>query len=253
MTNIGGDSDRIGKQVIDRRQARAGCMSPCGHLDRGWLAGEHSQSIAFRVAGQVNQNVDLIGPDTICQLIVGPLLNGPPSVGQLSEGARYIVLDGCTGIADYFEAVLVVVLQHGSKRECGRTTPELGGYVAQDDSSARIAIILVLRRVLRGNVRSDPAPPLGSRRLMLREVGVGAEVQGIELVRQRRLVVRSDRERTIEERNGSFCVALMRMTLADLDKRLDRAWFDRKGTLARCNSVRYSRGLHQYAGATEPG
>src|SRR4051812_19151924 len=152
MTNVGGDSDRIGEQVIDRRQARAGRMSPCGHLDRGWLAGEHSKAIAFRVTGQIDQNIDLVGPDAICQLIVGPLLNGPPTVGQLSEGTRYIVFDGCTGIADDFEAALVVVLQHGSKGECGRTTPELGGYVAQDDSSARIAIILVLRRALRGNV-----------------------------------------------------------------------------------------------------
>src|SRR5262245_64289757 len=109
-------------------------MSPCGHLDRGWLAGERSQSIAFRVAGQINQNVDLIGPDAICQLIVGPLQSVPPSVGSLSEGDRYIVLDGCTGIADDFEAVFVVVLQHWPKSVCGRTTPELGGYVAQDDS-----------------------------------------------------------------------------------------------------------------------
>src|SRR5207245_9154270 len=132
---------------------------------------ERSQSIAFRGAGQVNQNIDLICPDAICQLIVGPLQNVPPSVGSLSEGARYIVLDGCTGIADDFESALVVVLQHWSKRVCGRTTPELGGYVAQDDSSARIATVLVLRWALRGNVRSDPAPPLGARRLMLREVG----------------------------------------------------------------------------------
>src|SRR5689334_18538447 len=33
VTNVGGDSDRIGEQVIDRRQTRAGAMSPRGHLD----------------------------------------------------------------------------------------------------------------------------------------------------------------------------------------------------------------------------
>ena len=85
VTKLGGNGDRIGEQVIDRRQAGAGRMSPCGHLDRSRLAGEYLKSIAFTVAGQVNQNVDLVGPDAIGQPVVGPLESVSPSIGNLPE------------------------------------------------------------------------------------------------------------------------------------------------------------------------
>jgi len=124
-TNLGGNSDRIGEQVIDRRQARPGPMSPRGHLDRSGFAGKGPKSIALRVSRQVDQNVDLVGLDAIRQPVIGPFRNVSPARGLFSEGFGDGVLGGSAGITNDLELRLVVILQHGPERERGRMFSEV--------------------------------------------------------------------------------------------------------------------------------
>ena len=53
---------------------------------------ERAKAITVRVSGQVNQNVNLIGPDAVHQLIVGPLQSASPSIGYFPKGVRHAVL-----------------------------------------------------------------------------------------------------------------------------------------------------------------
>jgi hypothetical protein len=112
MAHLRGGQDRIGEQVIDHRQTGAGRVAPRGHLDRSGLACKCAESIADLVSGKVDQNIDPVGPNAICQLIIGPLQNASPPIGSISEGARHGVLDWRAGIANDLESRLVVVLQH---------------------------------------------------------------------------------------------------------------------------------------------
>jgi hypothetical protein len=52
-----------------------------------------AEPIAVRVSRKVYQNVDLIGPNTIHQLIIKPLHDASPAVSYLPEGVRDLILD----------------------------------------------------------------------------------------------------------------------------------------------------------------
>src|ERR1035438_4618400 len=152
-------------------------MSPCTHLDRSRLARKCAKPVGSRVSGQVDQDIDLVGSDTIRQSIVGPLQNASPPIGYITEGISHFVLARRAGIANDLESRFVVVLQHRPERICGRMVLELGRNVTQDNPSGRIAIILVWRRVLYSNLRPNLAPPLGSRCLIAHVVAILAEIQ----------------------------------------------------------------------------
>ena len=103
MTNLGGNSDGIGEQVIDGRQASAGPMSPRGHLDRGRFAGKHAKTIAARVSAQVDQDIDFIDPYTIPQLVVRSLRSVPPLISNISERSRHGILGRIARITNDLE------------------------------------------------------------------------------------------------------------------------------------------------------
>ena len=71
MARLRGGEDRIGEQVIDRRQTGAGRMAPRGHLDRSGLACKCAEPIAGGMSGKVDQDIDLVGPNAIGQLVIG--------------------------------------------------------------------------------------------------------------------------------------------------------------------------------------
>src|SRR3954468_18421874 len=111
-----------------------------------------------------DQDIDLVVPDAIRQLIGGPLQDISPSIGDVSEGVRDRILGWSAGITNDFELRLVVGFQHWPEYERGRAIPELGRHIAQNDSPVWIAVVVVLHRVPAGNPRPKPAPPLRSRR-----------------------------------------------------------------------------------------
>jgi len=69
MSGLGGADDRVGNQIVDRRNAGAG---PAGaDRDRRRLAGEDLEPVAGGMAGKVDENVDVISPDLRVELVVG--------------------------------------------------------------------------------------------------------------------------------------------------------------------------------------
>src|SRR6516225_10194496 len=118
------------------------------------------------MSGEVDQNIDLVGPDAIRQPVVGPLQSVSPPIGDLSERVRDGILFWAAGVTNNFVLRPVVVRQHRPDCARRRAIPEFGRYIAQHNPSGRIAIVLVLRWPRGGNLCPNPTPPLRSCRLM---------------------------------------------------------------------------------------
>ena len=109
----------------------------------------------------------------------------------------------------------VMVLQHRPEYAGSGVASEVCRDISQHDPSRRIATVFMVGRMISRNTRCDPAPPLGSCRLV-QCIVARAEVQGEYPVLQGDIVVRLNGERAIEVRNGGFRIAKQRVTLADL-------------------------------------
>ena len=87
----GGQMTWLGKDIIDRLEAGARRLD--ADLDRRRLAREHFEPVPGGMAGQIDQNIDLIGPDQIAEFIIGNLRHGPPPVGRAPEISGELVLE----------------------------------------------------------------------------------------------------------------------------------------------------------------
>src|SRR6266540_3879573 len=183
MANVFGDSDGVGKQIVDGRKTGAGRMPPRGHLDGSGLAREYREPVSRGVAGQIDQDVDLVRPYLTGQPIVGPLRGVPPRIRNPLEVLREAVLGGRARIANDLEPRLVVVFEHGLEAEGRGVYPEVGRDVSQNNAPRRIATVAVMRLRSCRNIRANLPPPMLARFLLFLEADIRCGIEDKYLIR----------------------------------------------------------------------
>ena len=68
--------------------------------------------MAGAVAGEIDEDVDPVGPYLCCQGFVRQMPDGPPEIGSPPERLGHLVLDRDAGIADDLERQTIVATKH---------------------------------------------------------------------------------------------------------------------------------------------
>ncbi len=97
-----------------------------GHLDRGRLPRHRQDAARRRVAAEVHQDVDLVGPNLGCHLVVRETHRRAPGVRHGLEALGDVVLVGHLGVADDLELLPVQVPQQGIEEVTGGMLAEVG-------------------------------------------------------------------------------------------------------------------------------
>ena len=184
------------QQIVDRRYAGSGRAG--ADLDRRRLAGEGGETISQRIAGQIDENIDLIGLHLLAKLLVGQLHDIAPSIGAGPKVRGEFVVRDRSGIAGDFEPRLVVAGQHRPEGQGSGVEPEIAGDIANPDTPVRIAAVVMLQIRLCRGLRANVLPPIAARLLLLFDSNALRKFQREDPVGNDRLEVGSDRQRPVE-------------------------------------------------------
>ena len=177
----------IGDQIIDGIESRGVVMSAGGDLHRGGLAREGKEAVSFRMAVEIDEDVDMVPPDTIglSRVIhacgVAPLVdNGLAARGQKIRRAGGRVTKD-------LESAAVMMSKHGGEEPSDGVRPQIRRYIADPQSPVRRTIVVMGSdvRCQRLGVHRIPAARLGEDRIGIEggtivhteeQVGVGVRV-----------------------------------------------------------------------------
>ena len=107
----GGIGHRIDQPVVDSFQARRVGIAEPRHLHRRRLAGKYAKPVFRRMAGEIDQDIDAVRPDTLGKLIVRQPDGHQPVIGKFLQTRRNHVRPQYLGIAEYFHRLPIVSLQ----------------------------------------------------------------------------------------------------------------------------------------------
>ena len=119
-----------------------------GDLDRGRLAGEHQQPVAGPVAGQVEEDVDLVGADLLGEPLVGKADTSRQTVPPPGSGPSAIRLNAVR-VADDLALVTIQVLQDADQKVSDWMPAEVGGEETDAQPPIWVAVVAAGSQVLR--------------------------------------------------------------------------------------------------------
>src|SRR5262249_31403688 len=105
-----GDVVAVGQQVVHGSQPGGADVAQPAQLHRGRLAGEHQQPVPGGVAGQIDEEVDVIGADLLGQALVAPAGHVVPGGGRGPEAGGEVVGVDAVAVADEGGLLRVEVL-----------------------------------------------------------------------------------------------------------------------------------------------
>ena len=144
-----------------------------------------------------------------------------------------------------------MVLQDRLENERRRMCVKIRRDITQHQTAIRIAAVIMRSGRCRGDLRTDLLPPYTSRLLMLRNAGVGHEIEGEYLARDRALI-RLDVESSVETGERFVDPAKCRETLAEQAVGLSEAGIGRESLLAIGQCFGNVPGQEQDTGLPEP-
>jgi len=103
---------RVGDPILHGGKARAGKITKPGRLDGSRLPGKYSESVALGVAGQIDENIDLVLPNQPGRLVVAETVDGVPLIGEFAEAFRAIVGRWDVSVAEYFDGPTIMRRQN---------------------------------------------------------------------------------------------------------------------------------------------
>ncbi len=131
----------VGDQVAHRREAGGPDVSGPGDLHRRRLSAENGEPVARRVARQVNQDVDAVFADQVCQLIVSHAENGLPRVAVAPQPVGQIVTETLVGITVNPEARTVMGRQNPVKEIADGMAAQVAGNVTDPQRPFRFGSV----------------------------------------------------------------------------------------------------------------
>ena len=99
-------------------------------LERRWPLGQHARAAVVGVAHQIDQQVDLVGPDPIGQLLVGVASHHAEVLHALLHRAGVGIGNIVDGIGEHLKAFAVVVAKQAMDQGAHGVVAEIGGEVA---------------------------------------------------------------------------------------------------------------------------
>jgi hypothetical protein len=132
----------VGEAVVDGGDAGGVGVAGVADLDGGGLAGVDEEAVAAHVLVEVDEDVDFVGADGVGDGFIGAFVDVAPDVGALAMAEGVEVGLGDVGVAEDFEAGLVVVFEEGGEVEAEGVLAEFGGEVADAEAAFGVAVIV---------------------------------------------------------------------------------------------------------------
>ena len=148
-----GVGEGIGEAVIAGVEAGGGGITEIGHLDGRGLAGEGEEAVAGGVAGEVDEDVDLIIVDGAAKRRGRGGRFGAPVVVEGLEPASGGVREGNVGVAEEFDLCGIVVGEEGFDEVADGVGAQVGGAVTDAEAAVGGAVVGVRSEAIGGSCR----------------------------------------------------------------------------------------------------
>lgn len=208
-----------------------GSPQPVIWIGRG-LAREDQQALPYHVAGEIDQDVDVVPADLFGHRLVGHAGGFAPMVGALAQPDGQFVFQGGVGIAEDFEPRLVMMGEYVAAGVNRGVTAEIGADISDAQPPFRVGIAEMRRRSGRVAfaMRLPPAPAF---RLLLLGPDSRVEVQIKDQVGMRRGIAGVERQRLAQTGDRLADIAALGQHIAEIDQRFGEARFERERTAKR--------------------
>mmetsp|Transcript_8613 Transcript_8613/g.26179 ORF Transcript_8613/g.26179 Transcript_8613/m.26179 type:complete len:320 (-) Transcript_8613:783-1742(-) len=128
---VWGVNHRVCHAIVDGSEPGRVVVPYVGKLDRRRLQGHDVQSVVGGVARELNEDVDAVFPDKVCNLLRRPPEDLLPAVWRdhILEELGLLILASCVGIQVNVEELAVPVLKQAVAEEGHGVGEKVGGYV----------------------------------------------------------------------------------------------------------------------------
>lgn len=121
--------EAIGEQIVDYIHAGGGVMAAGGELHRRRFAGNGQQPIAAGVPGEVDQNVNSVGANHLCQCLVAHMRHVIPLVRGGNKLCGHRIRRDHACVTEDFKLFVVVGREDGQKEEPHGMQAQVGRHV----------------------------------------------------------------------------------------------------------------------------
>ncbi len=152
--------DLIDEKVIHGGQPGAQIVAPACGLDRGRFAGKDAETMPQRMAGKIDQNIDVIPADHLRRPVILQGVDDPPAIHRLPKAPGPVILLKAVGITEDLKPVAIIMEQQGRKGGGRRMLPEISGNIADAQAPLRVGIVVMAAPGLEtgGKARRPEAP-----------------------------------------------------------------------------------------------
>src|SRR5258705_6845165 len=131
-------SRRIGDTEIDGFKSRSIRIAEPGHLNRRGLSGENFEAIAFRMSGQIDQNIDAVISYHSLDCVIARSGDVAPAIGQSMDACRGFVGQAMSVVAENFEVLAIMMTNDRLDKISNRVPREIGRHIADTNTASRI-------------------------------------------------------------------------------------------------------------------
>ena len=224
----------VDEPVIDLRHAGGVDVAKIADLDGGGSGAEGEEAIAGGVAGEIDEDVDLVDADLLRDLRVfqqrdvAPVVGVVGLVGVLLEALGHRITEEVGAVAENFELLRVVPGEEVFDEEGHGVLAEVGGDVADAQAARGGAVIRMRRHGDFCGIRVVRGPPdvFVEDRLRLR---FGEVLEREEVAGEEGLVVRCAFEVMAERGEGVFGLAEVAQRDGDAGVCIEKIGIDHHG------------------------